>query len=1536
MEAPLLRNNIGATSNGKSTVEEVHVSDGNQSEPVTVPPADQGPAGHEAELSAIESLEERQMLNTHWYAARPDEEKVLIKILTSANGLYSTEAGLIALSVFCCKSLDRILPLKVVDSVSHSNSKDWIYFEQGSPDLRKAGHGSTTMFSVLGFPKQLTRWLRALHQGHNESTIETLLPESEVSWEVRSYGWLAKELSCSLERAKLISRDLLIREVYGKTANSVNVNFLRSESIPERTGRTALSHYLYFDEDGVNAFNGALQKYFGTSSRQHVCFNPHRKQSLRLDEVESIAKALYQRIDWNASPLERHNHLVIFVLYVAIAATGHRRSAAPFPFPWDWDLESAMAFLADKLITGSEARFVPISRQLKNLIALYASHLHDLSKCQSASDDVRNYARLISLLLTSGKEGSSIKNAPVGEVIFGTFFRVKPDGSKAKRIPTRVLDYVIKRATGISNATKKLRTSLATYLSASKHSGRSIQNYLGHQPEIHAHGAGSTWSVLGWADTLRSSLETYVEHFIRNTKVPEVSDTFKHASTTIPSLYTSSLGYEGRKREKDQAIRRAATTVRREIGRVLQSKGKEPITVEDFNRLELALEGSLFNDRLALDAAKTELHAQLKALDKQRHEFEAGVIKYIANKEPGPIEIGFSRSLRISQVFHRKWEYEVGSCIAARTFNTLERLAHLAISMVCFDAQLDPRRIEALVNAAVSQEHQAVEGRINLRAQVITELHDFEHSVYLGHISSGLVLGLEQPVSDQAITWEQVNKQIAQILQRLLRLDVKKWDLDLLCKIYRPYWLQRLPGSLYAVAIGNYCGPAADDASELELFGIRASVSEKTRKESPKLKKAGGKSAALKELKRVFSICRGRIENGEQRKQVQRKKLREELNSAGVIELSRFAEETQIVDLLLSFIEKLLDAGGARIKNLAFGSLEKYFGLVAGALIDKAWDVDFTSVNANDLTDLFSRLSKQINDKDGDYVLRLFNQHLSDVENTPDCGPIWSHSRAPKRHRAHLVNPFQVRNAIDALAKYKTDLCFQASHLIAIGSSYGLRRKEIYSLETANIFIDGKVGLAIKRNKIADLKSPAARRYISDSLYLGREKDLVKKGILQAESSQKKSEYLYADPTGQDYINSVNSMFSLASMALREACGNSTIRFHDLRHTYATIFGIALFTLPDHLLSSSVVKDMIGEEYGSRIKNILRNPKDWPFGLDALAVIMGHANVDSLLNTYFHGAGIVTSDYCAKWQPQGKMIDERLANVLGIERSVASRLRKQACAQDSIDEAEWRKAIKLRIKKFERQRIARLEAQTTNVEGMVSSVSAHSVSRAILHRYQNEQSLEGMATYLADVFDLKAALAKSVVEAYRDLVNTTGLCDFEHSKSELAFPSSLVTKSLDRHAHQREVFVSQVQVLLCSSNEAAKNIGSVLQIWFDTVNPDAPLLVCRNQDQLDVTLNVLADVFNADPSQIQISLHGPKDDEWIEKCRLKYVDAELSHRRASRGSPRQIVREVAIRVLPKTESKLPVERDFHRALVALYVFHKVWGMKSDSNPNLLH
>ncbi len=1517
-------------------MEEDQVNDGNQSDSVTMSFADQASVENEAELSSIERLEERQMLKTSWYSARPDEEQILIKFFASTNGLYTTEIGLIALSVFCCKSLDHILQLKVSNSEPDQTDRDWIQYENSYPTLRKARHDVKKPASTLAFPKQLVRWLKTLNQDQEGSTLEKLLPKSESTWEDQSYGWLAKELGCSPERAKLISRDLFIHEVYRKTANSVHINFLRSVTITERTGRTALSHYLYFDEGGINAFNGACQKFFGTSSREHFCMSPLWEQTLRLDRVQLIAKHLHKKIDWSASPAERHNHLTVFVLFIAIATTGHRRSKTPFPFPWDWDLKNLIVFLADKLITGSEARFIPLTRELQRLMALYIKHLHELSKCQDVSNEIRTYARSLCIFMARGKETSLEYELLVKEFTCGTFFRISANGSKIRRIPTRLLDLAIRRETGISHATRKLRPTVADFISAFDHSGRSIQNFLGHQPEMHAHGASSTWSILGWADKVRPALESYAKAILDDSKLPEAPDCFKELSTAVPQLHTSSFGYEGRKREKDQAVRKAAAIVRREVGRVLQSKGKEPISAEDLKCIERALEGALFNDKQALAAATTELQSQLKELDKRRFETGSGAIKYIANKEPGPIEIGFSRSLRISQVFHCKWEHEVGSCIAARTFTTLERLAHLAISMVCFDAQLDPRKIESLVNAALSQDHQAIEGRINLRAQVTTELHDSEQSVYLGPVSSGLVLGLEQLEADRAVTWDQVNKHIALILQRLLRIDAKKWDLDLLCKIYRPYWLLRLPGAMYAVAIGDYCGPAADEVSELELFGISGSIGDTPKKEAPKPKRTGGKNAALKELKKVFSMCRGRIEVGEQRKQIQRKKLREVLNSPEVIEYSYFAEETQIVDLLLSFIEKLMDTGGTRIKNLAFGTLERYFGLVAGALIDEAWDVDFSNANADDLTDLFDKLSKILNDKDADYVLRLFSQHLSDVENTPDCGPRWSHTRAPKRHRAHLVNPFQVRNAIEALGKNKTDLRYQASQLIAIGSAYGLRRAETYSLETANTFVDGKVGLAIKRNKIADLKTPAARRYISDSLYLGREKDLAKKAILQAKSSQKKSEFLFADPTGQDYIKSVNSMFSHATRALREACGNSTIRFHYLRHTYATLFGLALFTLPDHLLSGAAVKDMIGEDYGSRIKKILGTPKDWPFGLDALAVIMGHSSVESLLNTYFHGAGIVTSDCCARWQPQEKMIDERLANILGIERSVASKLRKQACAEDSGDEAEWCKAVKLRIKKFERQRMARLETQTNKVEDTDSCVSAHFISRAILHRYQNERNLKEMAAYLVDVFDLNTKAAQGVVEAYSDLVNATSFCDFEHGKSELTLPSSLESKSLDRHSQQRELFVSQVQELIRSSNLSAKNISSVLQLWFDTVDPDKPLLVCRNQDQLDVTLKVLIDEFKADPSQVQISLHGPKDDEWLESCQLKYPDADFFQHRASRGSPRQIVREAAIRVLPKSESKLPVERDFHRALIALFVFNKVWNEGAVFNPDLLH
>jgi hypothetical protein len=329
-------------------------------------------------------------------------------------------------------------------------------------------------------------------------------------------------------------------------------------------------------------------------------------------------------------------------------------------------------------------------------------------------------------------------------------------------------------------------------------SGRVVQAFLGHQPEMHVHGAASTWSVLDVAERITPVVQQILHEWLQCRETIEgeyyPSPDFPSLDDTTSQSLQPALGYEGRKREKAWLERRAQAVLRQEISeRGLESEADpaaaaELLTKDDRKRIFERLATDLSHDPVTMKGVSAILEAKLRNSDRPSRAKASDW----ASATPGPVEIGFSRLLRSSHVFRSIWERSVGLPIGNREFDPIEALAHLAISLVSFDAVLAKENVENLVLAAANGEFETYEGEITLRASVFTRTHDFEFSVRPGAISKALVLGIAKRSEDTDIEWLQVERRIQTILHKLICLGApQKWSVARLCLVFRPYWLIR-------------------------------------------------------------------------------------------------------------------------------------------------------------------------------------------------------------------------------------------------------------------------------------------------------------------------------------------------------------------------------------------------------------------------------------------------------------------------------------------------------------------------------------------------------------------------------------------------------------------------------------------------------------------------------------------------------------------------------------------------------------------------
>lgn len=1505
-------------------------------------------------------LDERQLCKSHWYFPRPSELSHLHHFLKSgltATGLESNEdgsplrvtsrhineAGLVMLAILSSRTVQSVLHWPVHIQDFDSPGKDRIQlselllgYKRHFAHWLKAEHNIGTANAKIQLPSEIRDWLRSLHPGVGSPKILQLLPFSGEPWDKRAYRCLAESLGCTKERAELLTRDLIPRMLYGHTSNSALIHFFRSSTKNqiERHDRVALSHYLQIrGKRAIEAYSAAVEKATGIKMPSWVPGLSVRLGSppLKTKEVKRIVSLLTKQTEDAETEVDAHNGIATLTLFMCILGTGHRRSTSPFPFPWDFFPSEGLVFICDKIVTGSEARFVPLTANVIYFLNEYADHLRRLAKKLNIQENSRRYADQISSLLGLSQGDPSIAKPTAFVPRAGVFFLLNKDGSISRTpLTTNVLDTVIKKLTGVHRVVARVRTTIAQYLWEQGCSGRTVQAFLGHQPEMHVHGPSSTWSIEDVAKRITPKLESY---FHDELQIPAVKETAWAPSSLYPPLKACphdpdndliAPGYEGRKRESEWAEQRARAVIRRELSEYFLAASKESgirLDAAEKKRLEERVREELGSDPVAQKKVVAQLESQLDRLrghpDKPIEVVERAF--YLAT--PGPVEIGFSRSLRCALLLRSLWEGAVGKPIGRREVDPIERLAQLAISLVCFDAILAPENIEALVLSASTQQIEANGDRVTLRGGVVTNTHDFEFCVRPGFASTALLLGCTSARDHLPIGWIQVEQRVAEILQRLVRLDGNaKWTISKLCLVMRPYWMIRLPGAMYSVATGETKGPAPDGRGEAQLHGKQLASEVTPRESRPRqTNPKNNKSLALTALKKLFSNARGILERGEQRRAVQRAKLREGLRSELAEEALEYGSDTQVVRLLLSFIGRLLESGGPRKSDLAFSSIEAYFSSIAEEFINQAWDFDFEAAGPTELSALFGSVNSNLNPKSRDLVLSLFCNHLRDELSIPFFNEHWFSPREPVRVRSSLALPDHVAQAIASLNRQGGEESRNAAVFLALAHGYGLRRLEVFGLSYEQFDTIKPLYLSVRKTQIADLKTRAGRRVIARSIATDSVDAHIKQAITLAKTSTRSTEFLFESPTRDKHITNIGPVVWLATEALRQATGTSTVVPHSLRHTFATLVGIAIFapTRGSGRHLEEIASRYLSQSYSHQVKELLQLPDDWPFGVDAIAAVLGQANSSTFLNVYFHGSHLVIADRCEAWQPR-HLTQVRLANMLNRERTSLSKLSSKISTQSDRQAFDASSVVSELVRRLDRGSSTSTPSAERSDVLPTSSDRWELFLRALHYRLERDISIESMKEYVIDGLGMDKHIANQFVQAYEALVLETALDDFEPKSSSLITPIESHQVGVHRGAVEREDFVARAQVWANAGTENLSRLQRLLDRWTEKVREDKPTIVCQSASELEESVSTLF-ALGAKPDQLSIQLHGDVIGSWLSRAHAQYTQATQSASRASRGNQRVKVTEASISIRQISGSLIPDGRDLHRALIGLYV-----------------
>lgn len=1391
---------------------------------------------------------------------------------------------------------------------------------------------------VLPLPERFTTALRQLVNFDTDSRLIYRFPLTEYPWEKRCNSELMRILCSGRLRSNLLLRDTLSRICHHVSANPAISYWLtagrRGVDQPMRSDQIALSYYLDpYSERTIEIYKTACKSLFGKFGSPGSDATPNGNFGVAQHVHQAAAKFMQKRIVPASTPqdvITLHNAFAQYSLLLLIVATAHRKSTTPFFFPWDIHLEQRLAFIADKSLVGSEARFVPLAEVAKAQIEAYFRHLQALYyKLDKTNLPAKKHiAGLIAI------EPSSRHNV-ASQLHAGLFFEIRPDGTQ-QTITTGQLDRLLKSAS-ITATTGQFRKALADALWGKGLSGIEIAALLGHANELHPFGPASSWSAALWADKLRPKIDEYlVERTWINLESPLVRKTnlthVPHA--LIPTTASGAYSYEGRAKERERAEVRAAVVIREVLSDDLLEDHAHIIDDELLNIVREEIDLRLGTDKDAKACATRMLAETLQKLRRRGTTIQS----FLPNSyrlEPSPIELSFGRHLAIAKALRQHFIARVGSAIGG-PFDQLERIAQLVISLIILDGMLDRRRIQQVIETLYQR------GSITnypdalvIRSNVVTSTYEYKWTVIAGDVTTALALGLEvnSHESDSTPSEKAVISRISTICTKLLGRGVieRHTPLDTLIRIFKPWWFIHQTGAVYSMATGKHNGPAPHPTSEQSLLGVceppsLAPSKSKPLDLEPETAIPMASIAAWEGIKSILKESQGKREEGTAHSRRQRQELKRSLEQGIKDDLVFWRQQQPIVDLLLAFTQSLLESGGLRLKKLQFSSIKTYLQTALDPLIKNAWDADFSVMSVEDYRALYKAVELECQEKRTDWhlVLRMFHLHLRSTIGAPYLPELQMNNA---RMRKHVRSSLITATALDSAAQFvANDASISAEQrstakaLMLTGIGYGGRLTECIGLRAGDFDTVQEKHLAIRPNVIRDLKSRNLGRVIPLPLLSPTQNRSINVQRKKAALSPDVEHYLFGSPKRDQKIVKLRPLAQSSVAAIRMASGNEAAVFHDLRRTFATkLVMIGMPLRSQHPALQRARERLLGPiSWDSDIAfQITHTGSGNPFFIDGAAEVLGHVSPDTLLNVYFHGSALFLADTANIVNGDIELEDGRLANMLNKDRTAIVKLRGRRLANHEL--ADSRSLIRHYLAKGiisgegGKKKRGLEENKSDEQQSTAKNLPLVLMDQLFCQRKTEGLSLEELASNALQL-DIAPEQVHRVVENYRQMVYNTGFDDFECVDSELLSEPPSRDKGLIRGSKERQAVLQSIAELLTRNESFARNFHSLLRCWLDHVDAKEPRLVCNDLESLEAALNALRSI-GASDQQLNLETIGSVQTPLVAGTLQKYPSARVDlSGRFSRGPAKVRVVEVGVSISQLAGSRIPDGRDFHRML----------------------
>lgn len=978
------------------------------------------------------------------------------------------------------------------------------------------------------------------------------------------------------------------------------------------------------------------------------------------------------------------------------------------------------------------------------------------------------------------------------------------------------------------------------------------------------------------------------------------------------------------------------TLVCRQIANVVTPErldGEVLLVLDDktVRRLRERIRQATHGDEPAQQKALSELAALADSWRRSGRYVVTASSVNLSRFQPGAMSVDFGRHLAIARHVVEATPGTLRDFLNRVHISAVDRLAVICILLVVTEAVLNSRELGPLLDAVQTMDLGEFEGQIQLRASVDGEQMRYDRTVDLTPKCAAAVLGFVRSRADGVICdLDEVMRAADQLVERIAGRD-SGLNLERLCTVMRAYWFLRLPASLYAACVGVHEPSAPTESSMALLLGGAVPTLELAAPTQAGAAESGSDeiASATRATGKLLGAAAGLITERSANSRSQRMRLRRQLRSTIPAQLLEFSLRVPVVALWVSFVEYMLEVGGAREKKLRFNTIRNYQQRLVEETYRQGWSLDLLEENRAGIDSFYSSVISRLDARKRAgalTVLRLFHRFLRAWYGVGAC------SRFPSGGRKQLKVARSTLVPWSYLAR-ATELAFElrgglkkfggsAAGLLALNAAHGLRTMEGFGARHADLIGKGDGPMRVRQNVARSVKTVGRVIPVNASSQALRHIVASRYRQTRARDGSNSDSWLFVDPTDFAKLISDRETVRIASWSLKAATGDGLAIPYLARHTFASSVYLK-FVMPQ-ARASAIASRMAAalEVPTAQFDDLLPTSKIYPFQIDRLGMWMGHSGVDMLCMSYSHVAWNAVGEYAARVAQETAWSDGVMASLLGIDRTVLVKRRKRLSVDIPPDQQQ---AALMGLLVFDR--LVGVSLPSLLLEGRAiagtpegpdtrSHLGLDQADSLLLMRTDWGDSLPALAAGASDDLLVDCAEVARFFDGYIAVAEKSQMFDFEPGNSRLGL--------MEAHVRRRQLLATISE--RANSTETAEGTESaeaflnrcrkVIDLWCERFDEKRPLIVVRTENELEDVVQWLTEVGYA---REKLRLHSFSwDESSLDQLRALGHVVIPSPKRLERAARIGAAQELGVEIAGVRG--LPANRDLARVLLAVGAF----------------